>query len=274
MKTGRLWLFLIAFLLTQTLSSQTGYKPGYIITLSNDTINGEIFFFSSQKNHKICRFRLSENEKKVEYSPEEIKGYRFDEGKYYISKKVPVNKDTLMLFIEFIIKGKASFYYATLNNENHYYIETPEVFTELSEPEVTVAIGEKIVIKQPKYYGKLHYALSDCPEIIPEINKTRLNHTSLINLGKDYHRLTCSSGDCIVFEREIKPTSFTIGPFFGYSYSVINFGGRIWDQGVSGIFAGATANFTNILSNDERLTFSVKCYFHIIKHLTCQLYQG
>jgi hypothetical protein len=265
MKLLRFLCLFTAILFTSILNGQTGYKPGYIITLSNDTLKGEIYFYSSQKNHKNCQFRANANEESREYAPGEINGYRFNDGKYYVSKRVPVEKDTLLLFIEFIMKGEASFYYLTLNNTSHYYIEIRDVFTELTEPEEIKIISKTMAISKPKYYGKLRYLLSDCPQLGGEIDNTKLNHESLIKLGEDYHKMTCSSGECIVFERKIKSSSFTFGPLVGYSISVLNFGNQIWDKSVSGYFAGLTANLSNIVSSDERISFGFDCYLQYNK---------
>ncbi len=229
---------------------QTGFKPGYIITLSNDTVAGEILYSSNQKNHKVCTFISKGSTEKKEYSPSELAAYRFDDGKYYISKRVPVYRDTMLLFTEFILQGRASLYYVTINGNNHYYIETSEGLLELTESVITDNTKTKII--RSRIAGRLRASLSDCPEIMPEIDNVEMNHKSLIKLGQDYHRLTCDDGDCIVFERTVKPVIFSFGIHAGYSNSYLNFGKELCDKGADGFIAGVTAEWFNIVSRDER----------------------
>jgi hypothetical protein len=253
--------------LSQVIFCQTGYKPGYIITLSNDTIHGEIFYHASQKNHRSCEFRLNKDENAREYEPGEINGYRFNEGKYYISKRVPVYNDTLMVFVEYILKGQASFYYLTLNNETHYYIETHGHLAELSEPEKIKVVDAKMVIIKPKYYGVLHFLMSDGPTLNDEIEKTKLSHQSLIKLGQDYNQLTCNGQNCIVFERKINRVKFTIFPVAGYSVSLINFGDQLQDKSAKGVFAGFSSRLSGIIASDERFGMCLEGYLQYNKTL-------
>jgi len=247
----------ICLFISVLINAQTGYKPGYIITLTNDTVRGKILFTASQRNNKVCCFKTYDNKRKKEYKPFEISGYRFDEGKYFISKRVSVYSDTLSLFVECIVQGRASFYYLRHENTDHYYIATGNNFIELTEPEQIITLAKTQVYKQPGYYGKLLYLLQDCPEIKPEIKSINLNHKDLISLGQDYHRITCDSGECVVFERKVKSSSFSIGMVAGYTFSNVSFGNSLDDKNAQGVFAGITTNINNILSSDERLTIGI-----------------
>jgi len=249
----------IFLFISVVMNAQPGYKPGYIITLTNDTIRGKILFTSSQRNSEICCLETPESNKKKEYKPFEINGYRLNEGKYYISKRVPVYSDTLSLFVECIVQGRASFYYIEHKNTGHYYIATGDSFIELTEPEQIIDMGETKVFRQPKlYYGKLLYSLRDCPEIKPEIETINLNHKDLISLGQDYHRITCDSGECVVFERKFKSPSFTIGLISGYTISDFKIGASMGDESLQGCFTGITTNISNILANDERFSLDIE----------------
>jgi hypothetical protein len=267
MISRRAFFAVALIMLSQVIFCQTGFKPGYIITLSNDTVRGEIFYHDSQKNHKSCEFRLNVSENAREYAPREINGYRFDEGKYYVSKRVPVYNDTLLVFVEYILKGQASFYFLTLNNVTHYYIEAHGQLAELSEPEKVKIIDTRMAIMKPKYFGILHYLMADGPALTNEIEKTKLSHQSLIKLGQDYNQLTCNGQNCIVFERKINNVTFTIHPEIGYSVSLINFGDQLQDKSAGGIFAGFSSRLSGIIANDERFGMCLEGYLQYNKTL-------
>lgn len=257
MKVKSLLLGFIVLLISSNLFSQTGFKPGYIITHSNDTVGGLILFRSDQNNYKSCTFKASIHGEKVTYTPKDISGYRLNEGKLYVSKKVPVYKDTLLLFTEYILKGRASFYFVTLKGIYHYYIETAGGLTEITQPEETYTINAHTYVTKSLALDKLQAALSDCPQIIPELDKVHLTHKSIIELGQKYHKLTCDNGDCIVFERSIKHSGVSYGFMTGYSYSFFNFGGLMKSEGSGSFVAGITTEVSNIASRDERVSLRI-----------------
>ena len=256
-----------ALLITNNAYCQTGYKPGYILTLSNDTVRGEIYYHSGRKDFRECRFRLSAKERPTYYYPNEIKGYRLNEGKFFISKRIPVYTDTLLLFVEYMMQGQASFYYLSFNHQDHFYVEAHGELKELSELQKTAVINDKLVIKPPSYYGILHYLMADSPEVSPEIDKLTLSYESLLKLGRDYHESTCKTRDCIVFQQNVKKISISIAPEAGFAFSSINFGGNIRDDHVDGSFAGITARVSYIIPNYEKLTLNVGGYINYCKAL-------
>jgi hypothetical protein len=61
--------------------------------------------------------------KKITYVPNDIMGYRFIDGKYYISSEIEFQGDTVKAFLEYIIKGEISFYFIRIQESDHYYIQ-------------------------------------------------------------------------------------------------------------------------------------------------------
>ena len=83
-------LFLIPSL---QLLAQSNVREGYIITLQDDTIHGEIDFRTSAMNMKRCVFRKKGDTSFKTYLPGEISGYRFtSNGIYYVSKEVKTDE--------------------------------------------------------------------------------------------------------------------------------------------------------------------------------------
>ena len=79
---------IIIFLSIIRLNAQSDFRNGYIIENDNDTIIGLIDYKGSKANAKKCIFIKDINSENQIFTPEEIKGYRFTNSKYYISKFV------------------------------------------------------------------------------------------------------------------------------------------------------------------------------------------
>lgn len=84
---------LILVLSTIGLCAQTDFRRGHIITLNSDTVYGEINYSNEGKLNQVCYFRSPAGEI-VEYTPEELTGYRFDNSKYYVSKEFEGEKSS------------------------------------------------------------------------------------------------------------------------------------------------------------------------------------
>ncbi len=82
-------IFLVSFLLCMFpfgfVAAQLDFRPGYTITNSNDTIKG-VLLYKDFNTSKICKFRKGMDDNTTDYSPSDIHAFRFDDGKYYISK--------------------------------------------------------------------------------------------------------------------------------------------------------------------------------------------
>jgi outer membrane protein W len=55
--------------------------------------------------------------------------------------------------------------------------------------------------------------MSDCPSIFNDIDKTKLTPESLTSITEKYHNKTCTSYNCIVFEKKQSESIFHWGPF-------------------------------------------------------------
>ena len=191
---------------------------GFIITNNGDTIKGKIISYSPNL-YKKCIFQDSKNNV-MEFSPFEIKGFRFDNnGKFYISKKIPFEKELKDFFVEFLIQGKANIYYVRDHTE-HFYIETlQDGIMEISKEDVVVRKNGVEFIQPYAYIGKLKYMLSDCPAIYDDIDKTKIYSNDLIKLARRYHQLVCDSEKCVIFERKSKPVQLIFSVVGGVSYN-------------------------------------------------------
>jgi len=248
-------LFVILLLISIKSYSQENYKPGTIITNTNDTISGYLLSVNTNP-YKECKFKKSLADKAVVYSPDQLYGYRFDEnGKYYISKDTPENKGFKKYFLEYLIQGKANIYFRTDKTE-HFYIETERFkMLELSEPPSYLKDEyNRIIIRPSLYTGRLKYVLSDCPAIFDDIDRVKLYPTQLIKLAENYHNHLCTGEKCIIYEKKIEPVNIKWGIVAGTSYNKFYFNDDNYTNYQYNGFIGVNLEINNIVFALEQLS--------------------
>ena len=262
-----LCISLSLFSTTQSLFSQRDFRPGYVITHKNDTIPG-LVLYSAINTSTVCTFRKNADSATTNYSPSDILGYRNNDGKFFIAKQVSIDEKEKLVFLEFLIKGKANIYYMR-DGSDHYYVENEHgLMLQLTEPQKVISGFNGVdYVKPEQYTGRLKLAMSDCPEIFPEIERSSLNHSSLLKLARDYHSKVCKTEQCIVFERKRPSLYVRFGLYGGFSVNRVKFGGKpntktVGDQVVvdgdqlvsdyrpGGMF-GCRVEFENIFSSFE-----------------------
>jgi len=252
-----LFILLTILISTDGLKAQANNQSGYIITNSYDTIRGYILNVNIGQFTK-CLFKKKSDSEPVTYYPKDIKGYRFENnGKYFVSKEVALSTGKKMLFLEYLIKGKANMYFMR-DNSDHYFIQKEnELLIELTEPKKNAddVVGE-VYSRPQQYTGKLKYILSDCPGIFKEIDAVKLYPDQLIRLAKDYHNKVCDSAKCIIFERKILPLKVNLGVYAGISYNDFKFNAANFTDKRSGGFVGLAVEFENIFFSQERITLN------------------
>lgn len=206
---------LIYFLLfVELTNAQTGLRPGYIIKNDGDTLYGQIDFQSEIHMSKICLFKQLDSLHVTEYFPFEISGYRFTDGKYYVSKRIK-NKN---VFLEFLIKGKVNIYFLADEEADRYFIEKDSMgFTEITYQEVHKIKGNNdVLIRSKKHFGVLTYFMQDAPAIKAEIMDIKQpDRKNLILLAKDYHNAICNGEKCIIYENKPPVLKFNLEYFIG-----------------------------------------------------------
>lgn len=198
----KLILSVFCILFVTLIEAQTNYKPGYVITLSKDTVYGQIDYRGDYTMGRVCRF-LSEDGKKTEFTPNDITAYRFIDSKYFISLEVEKQKH----FLEFLVQGKMNVYYLRDNKGDHYYIENEgKPLVELPYQEEIKTINDKQYFHKSHYHnGILNYYTQEAPQLKEAVeNLEKPEHANLMKLARNYHNAVCEDGEeCIVFERKI-----------------------------------------------------------------------
>lgn len=194
------------FLLFATLvCAQSNYRPGYIITLQNDTVYGEIDYRTDKMNAARCVFRSTgDGGEAITYHPSELRGYRFtDDGRYYVSKSVFLQEEAQPFFLEYLLKGIKSLYYLETGDELPvYFIEDGGKLVKVDAPQLSnQAVNFQFKGQKDRYIPVLHYVFRDCPQLSSRIDNLRFSRTDIVKLARDYHYAMCTSNeDCIEFE--------------------------------------------------------------------------
>jgi hypothetical protein len=207
LKSSLIFIFCLSFsgLTAKTKDDvKSTYFPGYIITSENDTLKGFIEKRSDKKNARKCNFRTNMDSGIQEYSPSELKEYKFDGDKYYVSKNFNLRRKEVNLFLELLVGGAADLYFFNEDNiTDHYYIQKADgKFYELTDNDKLVeSEGKFYSHNYKKYIGILKVAFKDCPLIFPEIDQMTLDRKSLIDITKKYHVCTGSTKKCVVYSK-------------------------------------------------------------------------
>ncbi|MCZ4694082.1 hypothetical protein DWB61_02730 [Ancylomarina euxinus] len=193
-------MMLLVFLcLNSILNAQSNFKKGFVITNSNDTIQGEIDYRGDISMNKKCRFKNGDN--LVTYTPDDISAYKFIDGKYFVSKNFQGEKS----FFEFLIKGQVSIYFHKNLKGRHYYIEKDGLgIRKITYEENLKYQGDKIYsYGSTKHIGIFNIYMQDAPSLKSRISRLKeLSHKSLIKLATDYNNIVCGEGVCLAYKKK------------------------------------------------------------------------
>ncbi len=212
--------FILLFILLSGSAKALIYQNGYIITLKRDTVFGQIAYQSEKLNAKECIFKPNKNADRKIYQPSEIYGYRYaDIGRYYVSREIVINETKRTVFLEYLLYGEVDlFYYA--GEKNYYLFENKEGDSKLicQDNKINVTIGTRQFEKTDYTYVRTIMGIfKNCPQLSSEVQKSALEHHSLIKLTKKYHDLTCKDGgSCLIFQQKLPPIKFNLRNYFYY----------------------------------------------------------
>ncbi|MBN1187510.1 MAG: hypothetical protein JXB49_34860 [Bacteroidales bacterium] len=221
-KQNQRFTCLVIFFLVLTVDTYTqrDLKKGYIITSENDTIIGFINLKSNINNSTECEFYKSQDSKPELFTPQNIKEYRIDNYKYYVSKDIKINNQEKKVFLEFLVEGIVNLYFYGDALNDHYFIEKEGALYPLSNNLRDVK-GENDVMYQKRsnqYMGVLNQLFKDSPEVSKKVPNTVFAYKPLIKLTEDYHNSVCKDYDCINYTKNSDLKIF-LEPHFGITLS-------------------------------------------------------
>lgn len=200
--------------------SQNNFQKGYIISNNNDTVSGLIKYGSNFENTYKCSFQVNPDSPAVTYSPGEIIAYRFDDGKFFISKKLNPS-DTSHIFLEFLFDGIVDLYHYSDKKGVHYLISTTNnTLQELkNDTRTSIINGVKYETESKDYIGVLKTVFIESPSLMKKTESVPLTYNSLLKLAEEYHREVCPDEESINYARKRFKTRITPGLIAGYSFS-------------------------------------------------------
>lgn len=211
----RFYAIALLFVLTGTaIYSQSDYRPGYIVMNSGDTLKGEINLRSNDEMAVKCLFRPDKISPPQKYTPEELKEYRLDDGRYFISVKTP---DHGPVFMEYLVNGRLSLYFLSGKKENVFYLKkgNDTLLALPKEAEYVMRDGTQYRKQPVLTRGILMNATREAPQLLPEIQTIDpKSQKELIRLAVNYNETVCSDEKCVVYKKKIE-TKVYLQPYYG-----------------------------------------------------------
>jgi hypothetical protein len=183
--------------------AQSDFKNGYIILHSGDTLYGFIDYQVNKSIFVSCKFKKQLEDKEINYSPNDIHSYRYENDRYYISKDFEGKK----YFFEFLLKGLINVYFIENETGEHYFVEKEGMpITELPYEEYKKFVDGRILIyRSSKHIGILNHYMSDSPRTKEKLQNTKkVDRESMIFIAKNYHQNVCTTGEkCVEYAKSI-----------------------------------------------------------------------
>lgn len=185
-------LLIIYSLAPTKLISQDRFMQGWIVNQKNDTIRGLVEYQLAHEIVQGVKFKPLSHASATYYDPDEIQGFGFINGRYFIAKEV--NSNGLVnqkVFVDVLVSGLANLYRLGKN----FLLETDEKIHPLVE-ETREVIDQNVYYehKDKKYVGTLNYVLRQCSDdgLRKRIQSAKLNENSLVTIVDQYNR--CKTG--------------------------------------------------------------------------------
>lgn len=289
MKINWLRSVIVLFLIFQysCLFAQADFLKGFIISNAGDTTFGLLSLRGDGEMSKICYFK-STNDKEVQtLTPLDIFAYRFDNGKFYITKEIKASKrdsldgyKTSKVFMEFLIKGKLNVYYLWDEKGEHYYLQKEgEEMAELPyKEEIRDNANGRYYYKSKTHIGTLYNYTKDAPELRSAIENIETpKEKTLVELAEKYHNMVCKDQKCIIYKKKGEPIKVFIEANTGFFFdnspfvatSPVYFGGGLlhfWFPGSRNIFFLKTGLLYSEFVYNKKNTkfFKVPIHFEVI----------
>jgi len=182
-------------------------KKGYVITQGMDTLYGLLSSYGQMVTPQECVLQSVCNgvETTTTYKPTDIYGFRFDDGKFFVSREVSLDEGVQIVFLEYLVDGIVSAFFYDSPLEQVYFMEDErgKMLPMLSKVKIFVQKGVTYKSVDTKYIGMLKVAFQKSPKILKKVEKFPLNQESLIKLTTEYHAEVCETGQvCIVYEKD------------------------------------------------------------------------
>jgi len=196
--------FLLLIFIPSLCLAQRDFRPGYIIIQPGDTLFGKIDYRGDKRMGTTCDFQTETGGIRT-FSPYNIFGFRFIDGKYYVSRNV---KNEGKLFLEYLINAKLNIYYLRDITGDRYFIEKEgNQLVELPYKEEYVIIdGKEYKSTTTQHKEILKFFTQETPELEAKIKTIKKpHHKNLISFAEQYHNIVCEDEKCVIYEKKLPP---------------------------------------------------------------------
>ncbi len=182
--------------------AQINLREGIVITLSGDTLHGQIDYRTDRINAEQCVFMANGASAATTYLPGQIEGYRFlDNGRYYVSRTVPMPDGSHQRrFLEFVLRGQLNLYFLRNDGHDFFYLEdatgTLAMFKDIPE-----AISTHKRRKNLESAIAMLYPSKNAQKLLWEKGTSLANVTHVV---RTYNDEVCPDGTCELFQYKSK----------------------------------------------------------------------
>ena len=201
---------MLAFFVTLTsvtMSAKETPQRGFVITINNDTIKGNIDYHTDEENTRNCIFKADDKSEYITYSPGEIVGYRFEKnGKFYVTKELEYNGKKHQVFAEYMMNGMLNVYRVIgVDNDPVFFFENEkgEMLSYRSH-KPTEDFERKEMLKSAQQLFTFLSKTSQKASGEVKVDPTKPMTTSqILNIARTYHEDVCTSGEnCIEYKKK------------------------------------------------------------------------
>jgi hypothetical protein len=216
--TTRKRLFLMNLLLMAVangaMAQQTGEPRnpllGYVITNTNDTIQGTIDYLTGKENAEACHFLKDGETAYRTYRPGEIQGYRVNEGgAYYVSRTLPLDGKDSTFFAEYLLQGGVSLYrYEDEKRTLFYMVDGKGKVATIKKEDYEKYKKEEAARRKRNNLQEAAAIMYISPEATRDLWQKNITAANLVRTTRRYNEQYCQdAGDCVEFQYNSNKTS-------------------------------------------------------------------
>ncbi|WP_192822651.1 outer membrane beta-barrel protein [Rufibacter sp. LB8] len=214
--------------------AQKNARPGYIITLEQDTLRGQVLDFTDARNSLAVSFQATNTANFKEYKAEELKGFGVTGQKKYLAQKVvhvaqlpegKVDSTYQVVFLQELVKGPVSLYYLkTASAHDRFFLMRQEgQFTEIEKRRLKIKQGNALYSKTYNLYqDSLKTLFAGCPDLAAKANKVQYTVKNMSKAFIAYNACAHPSNQTFVSEIVSKKTVVVPSVTVGYGKSTVN----------------------------------------------------
>ncbi|HSN50200.1 MAG TPA: hypothetical protein VLR52_03135, partial [Bacteroidales bacterium] len=241
MRTSFLFPLLLLLLPLFTVG-QDNFQPGYVTTLSGDTLFGQIDYKDWVTNPDVIHFRDKPGGQINFFPPEIIRSFGTDNSRYE-SKNVhfeqskdkvsdyPLLSDygmvSRLVFLEVLVDGPKKLYLLhDQDDRDQFFIGSDSVPEWLTMKKYLKTENDaQVLMTDKKYIGQLLVYFQDCPGMSEKIKGVTYQEKSLTSMFHEYYNCNKVSGG---FLKKHKKTITQFGLIAGVSATSISFRSEEW----------------------------------------------